>query len=52
MAGHAGTIGRLVDLLGRAAVLTDPAELDLYAWDALSHSRIHPAHPIVPIHPL
>jgi len=52
MAGHAGTIGRLVDLLGRAAVLTDPAELDLYAWDALSHSRIHPAHPIVPVHPL
>ncbi|MDE0031059.1 MAG: FAD-binding oxidoreductase [Deltaproteobacteria bacterium] len=52
MAGYAGTIGRLVDLLGRAAVLTDPAELDLHAWDALSDSRIHPAHPIVPVHPL
>ncbi|MCY4485876.1 MAG: FAD-binding oxidoreductase [Deltaproteobacteria bacterium] len=50
--GHAGAIGRLVDLLGQGAVLTDPADLDLYAWDALSHSRIHPAHPIVPVHPL
>ncbi len=52
MSRHAGTIGRLVELLGRAAVLTDPAELDLHAWDALSHGRIHPAHPIAPVPPL
>ncbi len=49
---HTDTISRLVELLGRTAVRTDPAELDAHAWDALSPSRIHPAHPIVPVHPL
>ena len=39
-------------MLGVGAVLTDPDELDLHAWDALSRSRIHPSHPIVPVLPL
>ena len=46
------TVARLAALLGPAAVLTDPAELDLHSWDALSHSRIHPGRPIVPVAPL
>ena len=39
-------------MLGAGSVLTDPDELDLHAWDALSKSRIHPSHPIVPVLPL
>ncbi len=39
-------------MLGAGSVLTDPDELDLHAWDALSRSRIHPSHPIVPVLPL
>ena len=39
-------------MLGSASVLTDPDELDLHSWDALSQSRIHPSHPIVPVQPL
>ena len=39
-------------MLGAASVLTDADETDLYSWDALSPSRIHPGHPIVPVHPL
>ena len=39
-------------MLGSASVRTDPDETDLHAWDALSRSRIHPSHPIVPVLPL
>ncbi len=39
-------------MLGAASVLTDADETDPYSWDALSRSRIHPRHPIVPVHPL
>ncbi len=39
-------------MLGSASVLTDPDDLDLHSWDALSQSRIHPSHPIVPVQPL
>ena len=49
---HADTIRRLSDRLGGASVLTDPDEIDLHSWDALSRSRIHPGHPILPVHPL
>ena len=42
---HAGVVGRLTALLGPASVLTDPDEIDLHAWDALSQSRIHPLTP-------
>ena len=49
---HGDTIRRLADLLGAGAVLTDPDEIDLHSWDALSRSRIHPGHPILPVHPL
>lgn len=49
---HADIVGRLTDLLGSASVLTDPDELALHSWDALSHGRIHPSHPIVPVKPL
>lgn len=38
--------------MGAASVLTDRDELDLHSWDALSHGRIHPSHPIVPVQPL
>ena len=39
-------------MLGPASVLTDADETDPYSWDALSRSRIHPGHPIVPVQPL
>ncbi len=39
-------------MLGAASVLTDADETGRHSWDALSRSRIHPGHPIVPVHPL
>ena len=39
-------------MLGPASVLTDTDELDLHAWDALSHGRIHPSYPITAVAPL
>ena len=37
-------LDKLARVLGRENVVTDAARLDEISWDALSESRIHPAH--------
>lgn len=36
-------IGSLAEIVGTEHVLTDPARLDEFSWDALSEGRLHPA---------